>query len=66
MTEAEELQKIKAFVAEPTEEGLDQLLHLMDTSAFNMVKLEAASTILEIGFGPQTGGIVAGCGGVRG
>jgi hypothetical protein len=49
MTEAEELQKIKAFVAEPTEEGFEQLLHLMDTSAFNMVKLEAASAILEIG-----------------
>jgi hypothetical protein len=54
MTEAEELQKIKAFVAEPTEEGLEQLLHLMDTSAFNRVKLEAASAILEIGFGPPS------------
>jgi hypothetical protein len=54
MTEAEELQKIKAVVAKPTEEGMEQLLHLMETSAFNMVKVEAASAILEIGFGPPS------------
>ena len=54
MTEAEELQKIKAVVAKPTEEGVEQLLHLMKTSAFNMVKVEAASAILEIGFGPPS------------
>ena len=30
MTEAEELQKIKAVVAKPTEEGVEQLLHLME------------------------------------
>jgi putative heme iron utilization protein len=51
MTEAEELQKIKAVVAKPTEEGMEQLLHLIDRSAFDSVKLEAASAILEIGFG---------------
>ena len=32
MTEAEELQKIKAVVAKPTEEGMEQLLHLMRLS----------------------------------
>jgi hypothetical protein len=30
MTAAEELQKIKAVVAKPTEEGMEQLLHLME------------------------------------
>jgi hypothetical protein len=53
MTEAEELQKIKAVVAKPTEEGVEQLLHLMERSAFDSVKVEAASAILEIGFGPS-------------
>jgi hypothetical protein len=33
---------------------MEQLLHLMETSAFNMVKVEAASAILEIGFGPPS------------
>jgi hypothetical protein len=33
---------------------VEQLLHLMETSAFNMVKVEAASAILEIGFGPPS------------
>jgi hypothetical protein len=54
MTEVEELQKIKAVVAEPTEEGAEQLVHLMDSSAFNTVKLEAARAILELGFGPPS------------
>jgi putative heme iron utilization protein len=54
MTEAEEIQKIKAVVAKPTEEGAEQLVHLMETSAFNSVKLEAVSAILEIGFGPPS------------
>jgi hypothetical protein len=54
MTEAEELQKIKAVVAKPTEEGMEQLLHLMEASAFDGVKVEAASAILEIGFGPPS------------
>ena len=54
MTEAEELQKIGEFVAKPTEEGLEQLLHLMESSASGAVKVEAASAILEIGFGPPS------------
>jgi hypothetical protein len=54
MTEVEELQKIKAIVAKPTEEGVEQVLHLMETSAFDRVKAEAASAILEIGFGPPS------------
>lgn len=54
MTEAEELQKIKAVVAKPTEKGMEQLLHLMEASAFDGVKVEATSAILEIGFGPPS------------
>ena len=52
MTEVEERQKIKAVIAKPTEEGLEQLLHLARASTSDRVKLEAASAILEMGFGP--------------
>jgi hypothetical protein len=48
MAEVEELQKIKAVIAKPTEEGVAQLLHLMEASAFDRVKVEAAGAILEI------------------
>jgi hypothetical protein len=54
MTEVEELQKIKAVIAKPTEEGVEQVLLLMETSAFDRVKAEAASAILEIGYGPPS------------
>jgi hypothetical protein len=54
MAEVEELQKIKAVIAKPTEEGVAQLLHLMEASAFDRVKVEAAGAILEIGFGPPS------------
>ena len=54
MAEVEELQKINAVIAKPTEEGVAQLLHLMEASAFDRVKVEAAGAILEIGFGPPS------------
>jgi putative heme iron utilization protein len=54
MTEVEELKKIKAVVAKPTEEGAEQLVHLMETSAFNSVKVEAVSAIFALGFGPPS------------
>jgi hypothetical protein len=54
MTEVEELKRIKAVVAKPTEEGAEQLLDLMETSAFYMVKAEAANAILEMRFGPPS------------